>query len=55
MELSKNVKTKLSEAISVWADEVLPGRPAILANCVYFALEKSLLEEQEKIEKNFPI
>lgn len=53
MELSENVKQKLSEAVEAWVDEHLEGRPAILANAVYFTMEKALLEQQEKIEKTF--
>ncbi len=53
MELSDNVKQKLSEAVEAWCDENLEGKPAILANAMYFSLERKMLEEQEKIEKTF--
>ena len=55
MELSETVKNKLSEAIELWMDEHLVDRPAILGNCVYIALEKELLRNQEEIEKQFPL
>jgi hypothetical protein len=53
MELSEKVKQKLAEVVEQWADENLIGKPSILANAVYFGLEKQLLEQQEKIEKTF--
>jgi len=53
MELSENVRNKLSDAVEAWADENLEGLPAILANAMYFALEKKMIEQQEKIEKEF--
>lgn len=55
MELSETVKQKLGEAVEAWMDEHLVGRPAILGNCVYIALEKELLRNQEEIEKLFPL
>lgn len=53
MELSDNVKQKLADAVEAWADEHLEGKPAILANAMYFSIEKKMLEEQEKIEETF--
>jgi hypothetical protein len=55
MELSSVVKEKLGEAIQAWADENLPGRPAILGYMVYSSVEKALLEKQAEIEKTFPL
>lgn len=53
MELSENVKQKLSDAVEAWADENLVGKPAILANVMYFNLEKTMIEQQEEIEETF--
>jgi len=53
MELSENVKQKLSEAIEAWADENLVGKPFIVANAVFWAMEKELLNQQAKIEETF--
>jgi len=53
MELSENVKQKLSDAVEAWADENLEGKPAILANAMYFRLEKEMIKGQEEIEKTF--
>ena len=54
MELSEKVKTKLSEAIQEWADEVLPGRPAILGYAVFSKMERTLIAETEEVERVFP-
>lgn len=53
MELSDNVKQKLSEAVEAWADENLEGKPVILGYAVYHILEQTMLKQQEEIEKNF--
>ena len=53
MELSENVKQKLSDAVEAWADENLEGKPALLANAMYFRLEKEIIKGQEEIEKTF--
>jgi len=52
--LSPTVRDALETAVLRWADENLPGRPAILAHAVYFTMERTLLEEQAKIEAEFP-
>ena len=54
-ELSNAVKEKLGEALQLWADENLPGRPAILGYAVYSSVEKTLLEKQQEIEERFPL
>ena len=54
MGLSEAVKSKLAEAIQLWADENLPGRPAILGCAVYFSVESELLKKQKEIEEAFP-
>ena len=55
MELSENVKAKLVEAVEAWADEHLPGRPAILGFSVFLSLEQELLKKQKEIEEKFPL
>jgi len=55
MELSKEVKAKLSDAIQLWAEENLPGRPGILGYAVYSSVEQCLLEKQKEIEETFPL
>ena len=53
-ELPQNVKEALAGAVEVWADDALLGKPAILANIVYMALEKTFIEQANKIKKTFP-
>jgi len=55
MDLSKQVKEKLAEAIQLWADENLPGRPSILGYAVYSSVESELLRKQKEIEEEFPL
>ena len=54
MELSEIVKEKLGEAVQLWADENLSGRPAILGYAIYSAVESELLKKQKEIEERFP-
>ena len=54
-ELSEAVRDKLAEAVQLWADENLPGRPAILGYCVYSSVEAALLQKQKEIEETFKI
>lgn len=49
--LSEKVKDKLCEAIELWADEYLDGKPAILANALYFKLEKAIVESTDEMLK----
>ena len=53
IELSEEVKLKLSEAVEIWADENLIGKPAILANAIYFALEAELIKKAQEISERF--
>ena len=55
MELSEKVKAKLGEVVELWAEDNLPGRPAILGAAVYKALERELLKNQAKIVETFPV
>ena len=50
MKLSKNVQNKLAEAVEAWADENLNGKPALLANAMYFSLESEMLRKQKESE-----
>ena len=47
--LSEKVKEKLCEAIELWADEYLEGKPAILANALFFKVEKAIIESTEEM------
>jgi hypothetical protein len=53
MELSENVKIKLSDAVQAWCDENLEGKPAILAHCLYGSLERELIKRAKEIEETF--
>jgi hypothetical protein len=57
MDLSEQVKEKLAEAVQLWADENLFGRPApaFICYCVYSSVEGELLKKQKEIEEIFPI
>lgn len=54
VELSDDIKTKLSEAVEIWAEDNLIGKPAILANMMFMGLEKKMIEEIKKINETFP-
>jgi len=53
MKLAEDVKQKLAEAVELWANENLIGKPAILANAVYFSLENVLIQKQKEIHEKF--
>ena len=53
IELSKQVKEKLSEAVKLWADEHLIGKPEILLTAVYFSLEEKLIAKTKEINEVF--
>ena len=53
IELSEEVKQKLSEAVTIWADDNLEGKPAILANMMYFSLETEMIKQIKEINKKF--
>ena len=53
MEISQAVKDKLAEVIEMWADEVLNGKPAVLANAIYFSMEKHLQDKTNEISEKF--
>lgn len=54
MELSESVCAKLGEAVELWAEENLEGRPAILGAAVYASVKRVLMEQQKEIEERFP-
>lgn len=47
------VTNKLAEAIDLWAQEYLSGKPAVLIYATYFSLVKCLEEKTAEIEKLF--
>jgi len=53
-KLPKKVEDKLAEAVELWADEFLQGRPTLLGSAMYFSLEKKMLEKANEIEEKFP-
>lgn len=53
ISLAPPVTNKLAEAIDLWAQEYLPGKPAVLANATYFSLVKFLEEKTYEIEQLF--
>lgn len=53
MELSEGVKTKLADLVEEVADEILEGKPAVLANCIYINLEKEIVKQIEEIQSTF--
>jgi hypothetical protein len=53
MELSEKIKEKLAEAVQIWADDNLVGKPAILANAMYFSIEAAMIKQIEEIESTF--
>ena len=53
MELSLQVKEKLSEAVDIFAQENLVGKPVVLGYIVYQALEKTLIQRWKEINAEF--
>lgn len=53
MEISQAVRNKLAEALELWAEETLEGKPAILANVTYFSVVKFLQEKTDEINEKF--
>lgn len=53
MELSEQIKEKLSEAVDIFASENLIGKPAILGYIVYQSLEKALMQKWAEINTEF--
>jgi hypothetical protein len=53
MELSLQVKEKLSEAVDIFAQENLTGKPVVLGYIVYQALEKTLIQRWKEIVAEF--
>ena len=53
IKLSEKITDKLSEAVSLWADEYLPGKPEILATGVYYQLERALIDKTKEINEKF--
>jgi hypothetical protein len=53
IELHQNVKEKLAEAVELWADENLAGKPALLANAMYFSIEAEMIKKIKEIQETF--
>ena len=53
MELSIKIKEKLSEAVDIFAEENLTGKPVILGYIVYQSLERALMEKWTEINTEF--
>ncbi len=53
MELSERVKAKLADLVEEIADEILEGKPALLAYCLYNNLEKETVKQIEEIKLTF--
>jgi len=51
--LSEEVENKLAEAVELWADEELNGKPALLANGMYYSLRSAMIKQIEKINETF--
>ena len=52
-ELSENVKTKIAELVQEISDEILVGKPALLAQCMYFNIERTVKENIDTINEDF--
>ena len=53
MEISEKVKDKIAEAVELWADETLAGKPAILAHATYMSMVKALQDKTDEINATF--
>jgi hypothetical protein len=53
VEISQAVKDKIAEAIELWAEETLDGKPALLATVTYFGLVKDLQKRTDEICESF--
>ena len=53
MEISQRVKDKLAEALEIWRDETLIGKPEILGYMVYSDVCKLLQERTDEINETF--
>ena len=54
MEISQRVKDKIAEAVELWAEETLDGKPALLATATYFGMVAALQKKTDEIEAAFP-
>ena len=53
IELSEQIKLKLSEAVALWRDEYLIGKPEILATAMYHRLISEISKTTDEINKRF--
>jgi len=52
--ITDEVRDQIAIAVEMWADDNLPGRPAVLGHMVYLDMCKALEEKEAEIEKTFP-
>jgi hypothetical protein len=52
-KLNDKVKDKLAEAVKLWADENLIGKPAVLANAMFHSLEAEMIKMIKEIQEKF--
>ena len=52
--LSSEIKDAIAEALEIWRDEYLEGKPAILAMGVYSNMLQLLEKKTEDILEKFP-
>ena len=53
MEVSQKVKDKLEEVVSLWAEENLEGKPAILGYAVYSSMLQLLEAKTTEVADTF--
>ena len=53
MDISEEIKLKLEALVEEIVDEILQGKPALLANCIYINLEKEIVKQIEDIRSTF--
>jgi len=49
------VQEKLEEAVELWAEKYLPGRPAMLGSAMFYTLEAAMTKKTKEIIETFPI
>jgi len=53
IELNEQIKKKLADAMELWRDEYLVGKPALLATGIYYNSVSLLTEKTEEVIKTF--
>jgi hypothetical protein len=52
-ELPDHINEALADALQVWADEYLEGRPAIVGYVIYGNMQKALIKETNRMLEFF--